>query len=523
MRDSLAAAVAAARAAEQRARELGERVEALPDVSVLRAARQAHEQRDALAAELAAADAAVDASADALRRADDVVERADLALADTRTALEHLRDAHAAHALLTTLEVGAPCPVCAQVVERKPRAKKPAALGRSEQALAGAEQRSEQAREVARTATREHERSVAARDAVAARIAEIEIVVGSHPDPATLDSALADIERTTAEAAAARKHDATARRAEEQARTALSAAEGALREFQAEFHAQRDRLAPLEPPPVGGDLAESWTSLAEWAAGKEVALAAHVDELVRTATAAREARAAAVAALAARAEQRGVAVTTTKLARLREAVVEAGIDARHRFEQVVDALERAEKLRAGMTGLARDHDVARLLAQHLRADHFEKWLVGEALDRLVAGASVTLHQLTEGGYSLAYDDGGDFVVIDHRNADEARSVRTLSGGETFQASLALALALADQLSDMAASGGAKLDAIFLDEGFGTLDAETLDSVAGTIETLGSAGRMVGVVTHVPALAERVPVRFRVRPGTRGATVMREEL
>jgi exonuclease SbcC len=522
-RAALAAASTAASTAEQRARELAEHVEALPDVSVLRAARQAHEQRDTLTSELAAIDAAVDASADALRRADEVVERADVALADARAALEHLRDAHAAHALFATLEVGAPCPVCEQVVERKPRAKKPAAVARSEQALAGAEQRAEQARVVERTATREHERSVAERDAVGTRIAEIEIVISSHPDPAALDAALAETARTTAAATAARTADATARRAEEQARAALTAAERVLREFQTEFHAQRDRVASLEPPPVGDDLAGSWAALAEWAAGKEIALTARVHELARTATVAREARSASVAALAALAEQRGVAVATNELARLRETVVEAGIDARHGLEHMADALERAEKLRAGMTGLAHDYEVARLLAQHLRADHFEKWLVGEALDRLVAGASVTLYQLTGGDYSLAYDDGGDFVVIDHRNADEARSVRTLSGGETFQASLALALALADQLSDMAASGGAKLDAIFLDEGFGTLDAETLDSVAGTIETLGSAGRMVGVVTHVPALAERVPVRFRVRPGTRGATVVREEL
>ena len=93
-------------------------------------------------------------------------------------------------------------------------------------------------------------------------------------------------------------------------------------------------------------------------------------------------------------------------------------------------------------------------------------------------------------------------------------MRTLSGGETFQASLALALALSSQISALAAAGAARLDSIFLDEGFGTLDAETLDVVATTLETLAQGERMVGVVTHVTALAERVPVRFRVA-GTRG--------
>jgi exonuclease SbcC len=97
----------------------------------------------------------------------------------------------------------------------------------------------------------------------------------------------------------------------------------------------------------------------------------------------------------------------------------------------------------------------------------------------------------------------------------------LSGGETFQASLALALALADHLGGLSAAGSAGLDAIFLDEGFGTLDTEALDTVAATIEALGGTGRMIGVVTHVAALAERVPVRYVVRKGPDTATVHRE--
>jgi exonuclease SbcC len=145
-------------------------------------------------------------------------------------------------------------------------------------------------------------------------------------------------------------------------------------------------------------------------------------------------------------------------------------------------------------------------------------MLTEALDVLIGAASITLFALSQGRYSLASNDDEEFVVVDHANADETRSVRTLSGGETFQASLALALALSDQLATLSTAGGAKLDAILLDEGFGSLDADTLDAVASTIEALGTEGRMVGVVTHVPALAERVPVRFRVV----GGAVTREE-
>ncbi|MGH3996546.1 MAG: SbcC/MukB-like Walker B domain-containing protein, partial [Pseudonocardiaceae bacterium] len=110
--------------------------------------------------------------------------------------------------------------------------------------------------------------------------------------------------------------------------------------------------------------------------------------------------------------------------------------------------------------------------------------------------------------------------IEHSDADEKRPVKTLSGGETFQASLALALALSQHLAGM--GGSTKLESIFLDEGFGTLDPESLETVAETLETLADGDRLVGVVTHVPALAERIPVLFRVQRDTRTSTVTRED-
>ncbi|MGH7553252.1 MAG: SbcC/MukB-like Walker B domain-containing protein, partial [Longimicrobiales bacterium] len=173
-------------------------------------------------------------------------------------------------------------------------------------------------------------------------------------------------------------------------------------------------------------------------------------------------------------------------------------------------LATAASVRAEHERLTREEAVARELGRHMNANHFERWLMRRALHQLVAGASHVLRELSADGYSLDIDDRNDFLVIDHRNANERRWARTLSGGETFLASLALALALADQIADLAAGGAARLDALFLDEGFGTLDPDTLDTVAATIEELGSRGRMVGIVTHVRELAERVPVRFEVR-------------
>ena len=159
-----------------------------------------------------------------------------------------------------------------------------------------------------------------------------------------------------------------------------------------------------------------------------------------------------------------------------------------------------------------------MLGTLLSAKRFEKWLVSTALRSLTASASLILERLSGGQYGLESTDGNDFLVIDHRNADERRPVRSLSGGETFQASLALALALSQEISALSARPGRGLDSIFLDEGFGTLDPETLDTVADTIETLGRDGRMVGIITHVRELAERVPVRFRVTKGERTSTI-----
>ncbi len=162
-----------------------------------------------------------------------------------------------------------------------------------------------------------------------------------------------------------------------------------------------------------------------------------------------------------------------------------------------------------------------MLGRLLRSDEFPRWLVASALDVLVADASASLVELSGGQFELTHVDG-EFLVVDHADADARRPVKTLSGGETFQASLALALALSAQLSTLAAEGAARLDSIFLDEGFGTLDEANLEIVASTLENLASQGdRMVGVITHVPALAERVPVRYLVSRDQRTASVVRE--
>lgn len=160
------------------------------------------------------------------------------------------------------------------------------------------------------------------------------------------------------------------------------------------------------------------------------------------------------------------------------------------------------------------------LGRELRSDSIVQYLQAEALTALAQAATVHLQNLSSTRYRLAYEDDR-FLVIDAWNGDERRNVKTLSGGETFQASLALALALSDQVQYLAVTERNRLDSLFLDEGFGTLDAETLEVVVSAIEQLGGEDRMVGVITHVPELAERF-VRFEVTKSQRGSTLRRTD-
>ena len=193
------------------------------------------------------------------------------------------------------------------------------------------------------------------------------------------------------------------------------------------------------------------------------------------------------------------------------------VRAEESLKQLREDRKRAARLDRQIAAHREEQQVASGLGTLLRATSFERWLCGEALDSLVEEASATLMELSGGQYQLDRDDRNDLFVIDFEDAGARRPVHTLSGGETFQASLALALALSTQVVGLSA-GRRDLNSMFLDEGFGTLDADTLETVATTLERLAAdSDRMVGIVTHVAALAERVPVRFVVsRAGSSSA-------
>jgi exonuclease SbcC len=189
-----------------------------------------------------------------------------------------------------------------------------------------------------------------------------------------------------------------------------------------------------------------------------------------------------------------------------------------RIKILQDQIERAAEIRTKMEFHRRESAVAYELAQALRADQFIDFIQREAYHRLAVDGSRHMRTLSSERYTFGFDKN-EFVVRDHWNADEERPVTTLSGGESFLASLALAWALADGLSGLSHGRGRfALESLFLDEGFGTLDSETLDAVLQGVEKLSSTNRLVGIISHIPELADRMPSRIYVRKAVGGSTV-----
>ncbi|UTW04030.1 hypothetical protein KDX31_03150 [Amphritea atlantica] len=140
-----------------------------------------------------------------------------------------------------------------------------------------------------------------------------------------------------------------------------------------------------------------------------------------------------------------------------------------------------------------------------KGDKFRKFAQGLTLDNLVHLANQQLERL-HGRYLLKrkQDAGLELSVLDTWQGDIERDTKTLSGGESFLVSLALALALSDLVSHKTS-----IDSLFLDEGFGTLDSETLDIALDALDNLNASGKMIGVISHIEAMKERIPAQLRV--------------
>ncbi len=150
-----------------------------------------------------------------------------------------------------------------------------------------------------------------------------------------------------------------------------------------------------------------------------------------------------------------------------------------------------------------------------KGDKYRKFAQGLTLDHLMHLANRQLGRL-HGRYLLQRQQGGELEldIVDTWQGDTRRDTRTLSGGESFLVSLALALALSDLVSHKTS-----IDSLFLDEGFGTLDPETLDVALDALDSLHASGKMIGVISHVEGLKERIPVQIRVHKGSGGLSTL----
>ena len=193
-----------------------------------------------------------------------------------------------------------------------------------------------------------------------------------------------------------------------------------------------------------------------------------------------------------------------------------------RVEQIEDKLRRRTDLEAEIRDKRERVALLGTLARELQSDRFIEFVAQQTLDLLAAHASRELRLLSSERFSLV-SEAGEFSVIDHHNADERRSVRTLSGGEMFMAALSLALALSQHVTDLAGERlGARLEAVFIDEGFGSLDQEdgALDVVLGALGRLQDSGMLIGVISHVSEVAARISDGLEVKRNGAGSIVIR---
>ena len=439
------------------------------------------------------------------------------ALEEKRT---NIRVKAGAAGLRDALVLDEPCPVCDQIVVELPRHNASAELAALDEQLDAQREQADGARARRRQAEQAHAHAEAEVASLENRRSELAQTLDDEPDlsATTRQLRLSRSAQTRLEKAQAKAARSLTKLQDIEAQYIELAAQSAS--LRRDLTTARDALASLDPPsPSEESITQDWRELVEWSK----TVTADVRSTKKQATTERKAARARVL------EHETVIATlcrphagdTTPDDPIAWLVAEIG-----RSQARIESLEleqaAQEKTNTRIEALKTEAAVAGEVGRLLNARGFEQWLMADVMHTLAERATERLLELSGGAYSML-TDGTDFSIRDHRNADEVRGARTLSGGETFLASLSLALALTDNIASLASEGAPAIESMFLDEGFGTLDTETLDVVASAIEELGAEGRMIGVVTHIRDLADRIPVRFDVARTPNGSTVVRTTL
>ena len=446
-----------------------------------RAAQRAHVAAAAARSEVERRMAAVEAALAAARAvagdepADALAARATQLtgeLAASRTAADGLADAEQALAALATKidahEQAQRDAVRAAAGARATHAERSAALGADRARVAAARG---DAASVAERATALREEAEGAEQEAAARDA-------GFPDAAAARAAIRD----------------------DDARSEL---EQRLRDFDAGLAERRTRVGDLAAA-LAADAADAGADVTDTAP----TAAAPLPDLtaLRSETAAARAADDAAARRDALAQER------------RTAVMRLAHDLDTALTALAPIAEREQLVRE-LAGLVEGKSAANRLHMRLSA-----YVLAARLEEVATAATARLERMSNGRYQLIHTDerargerraGLELRVVDGWTGQQ-RAPGTLSGGETFLASLALALGLADVVA--AEAGGSRLETLFIDEGFGTLDERTLDEVLDVLDTLREGGRTVGIVSHVPELRQRIPSRLLVVKGRNGSHV-----
>ena len=498
--ERLAAAVETLRSTEIAGAELDHAIAAHPERRVVESWHTDLGRLEAMVAKRVALD---------LDRLTGIVDETTAARDRSRADLETKRVEHAAHELRLGLEPGGTCPVCHSPVANVP-ATDPGDL-------ASLERLTERVRDLdaaaadARDMMKEAEGQAKQIDDV---VAELEERLRDAPPRDEVEEKLATLRQLQEQGEELGRAEKQTRHEVEEAQGVLSRLDqraGALREA---LVSARDRVTGEGPPVPQDDVIEAWRAFEKW---RGVQVATRRSEREALAAAIEESKLAveeAVADLTEWLADLGVDTGGSPQTDLALAMERLATEVRELEKTVDDAAEMEAEL-AVETGKAR---VASALGTHLRANNFEAWLLEEALEVLIDGANQLLGELSGGSYSLQVKDS-QFEVVDHRNAQLTRTTRSLSGGEIFLVALSLALSMAEQLAALTGMSS-RLESVFLDEGFGSLDQESLDVVATVLDELVGRGRTVGIVTHVRELAERMPVRFDVVKGPETACITR---
>ncbi len=178
------------------------------------------------------------------------------------------------------------------------------------------------------------------------------------------------------------------------------------------------------------------------------------------------------------------------------------------IETVQAQIVRRDELTSEREALQTRRDNLTTLLNLFRGAGFVSYVAQVYLEQLVAAANHRFRYLTRNQLELVLSGDRDFAVIDHLNGGRRRSVKTLSGGQTFQAALCLALALVDSIDHGA--GGDQPAFFFLDEGFGALDGEALHDVFETLKNLRRENRIIGIISHVEALQQEIDTSLMIR-------------